>query len=132
MNKKEDLSQICNKCEAKCCKYVALEIDKPTSKRDYDNIRWYLLHKKVKVFQDWSKKWYIEFETECSELGDDFKCKYYDNRPMICREYGEIDAEADCEFMSDESPYKKIFREVADFEKWLDARKAKKRKKKKR
>ena len=40
----------CHNCPAMCCRYVASEIDAPTSKREYDNIRWYLMHRDVYVF----------------------------------------------------------------------------------
>jgi hypothetical protein len=37
-NEKNWLAQ-CKKCRGQCCKYIALEIDKPVNKTDYDNIR---------------------------------------------------------------------------------------------
>ena len=53
----------CMECGAECCRYIATEIDEPTCKRDYDNVRWYLLHKDVYVFVDHDDCWYVEFET---------------------------------------------------------------------
>ena len=43
-------SILCEHCAAACCRYLALPIDKPTTKRDYDDIRWYLMHEGVSVF----------------------------------------------------------------------------------
>ena len=76
----------CARCGAVCCKHVALEIDKPTNKQDYDYIRWYLLHKKVEVFTD-EGKWYLKHETECEKLLPNGRCGIYETRPSICRDY---------------------------------------------
>ena len=40
----------CHDCSAKCCKYFALQIDTPTTPKDHDNIRWYLLHEHIAVW----------------------------------------------------------------------------------
>lgn len=39
----------CEGC-SKCCEYIAVEIDKPETEEDFENIKWFLLHKNVKVF----------------------------------------------------------------------------------
>ena len=77
----------CEGCGAKCCKYIALEIDAPETKEDMENIRWYVLHKNVNVYVDCEGVWHLEFLTPCENLGEDNKCKIYDKRPIICREY---------------------------------------------
>ena len=58
----------CVACEAACCRHVAVEIDKPTCKRDFDNVRWQLLHDGVHVFVDHDNEWYVEFEAKCDAL----------------------------------------------------------------
>ena len=40
----------CHDCTAKCCKYFALQIDTPTTPKDHDHIRWYLLHEHIAVW----------------------------------------------------------------------------------
>ena len=35
---------LCASCAAKCCRYFALPIDTPTTWKDFDSIRWFLLH----------------------------------------------------------------------------------------
>jgi hypothetical protein len=110
---------ICEGCRAECCRYVALEIDKPTCKRDYDNIRWYLLHENVSVFVDNEGSWNIEFVTPCEKLGADGYCEYYLSRPRICREHG---VERTCEFHSDTEPHRLRFENEKEFIAYLESR----------
>ncbi|NCC53062.1 MAG: hypothetical protein EOM20_17875 [Spartobacteria bacterium] len=113
----------CHACDALCCRYVAIQIDKPTEKRDFDNIRWYLLHKNVQVFRDLEKDWFIEFITPCEQLGPDNACLVYDQRPRICREHGEPPML--CEQL--DNPYLNLFQTVADLDAYLAAKKARKK-----
>jgi Fe-S-cluster containining protein len=78
----------CEKCDAKCCKHIALEIDKPESKEDFEDIRWYVAHKNVNIFVE-DGDWYIEFLTPCEHLNKDNKCEVYETRPKICKDYSE-------------------------------------------
>ena len=117
MSKPLDKS-LCGECGAACCRYVALQIDVPTCKRDYDNIRWYLLHRGVRVFVDHAGDWYVEFESECTALASGHRCARYEDRPQICREHGE-DGSA-CEFMPGGEPYKVRFSAIEEFERYLD------------
>ncbi|MFQ5415042.1 MAG: YkgJ family cysteine cluster protein [Phycisphaerae bacterium] len=79
-------SVLCEHCAAACCRYLALPIDKPTSRRDYDDIRWYLMHHGVSLFVE-DGDWYIQFQTTCKNLGPDNLCGIYASRPEICSEY---------------------------------------------
>jgi Fe-S-cluster containining protein len=108
----------CLECGAKCCRYIATEIDTPTSKRDFDNVRWFLLHRGVHVFRDHDDAWYLEFDAECEALGADGLCHKYDARPRICRKHGHDDGH--CEHMSDEDPHAVRFSCVDEFEAWMD------------
>lgn len=107
----------CDACDAACCRYVATQIDTPTCKRDYDNIRWYLLHNAVNVFIDHDDAWYLEFETDCSRLDAQGRCTTYEQRPRLCARHGEDGT--DCEFHGASAPYKRIFRTAAEFEAYL-------------
>ena len=118
--KRKERAVSCGDCGALCCRYVATQIDDPTCKTDYDNIRWYLLHDNVYVFKDHDGDWYLEFETPCAQLDADGRCTNYANRPRICRRHGEEDHIA-CEFHSDEDPYEVRFSSAAEFEDYLDA-----------
>jgi len=112
-----------------CCRYVATEIDEPASKKDYGNIRWYLMHRDVHVFIDHEDEWYLEFETPCENLGSDNRCTIYEDRPHICREHG--DTEIDCEFHASADPHTVRFSTATEFEDWLDAQGIKWRRKRK-
>jgi len=107
----------CEQCDALCCRYIAVEIDQPTSKQDFDNIRWYLLHKNVQVFSNHQDDWYIETLTDCEWLGDDKRCLHYEDRPQLCREHGSDD-EILCEYV--DNPYNLLFKTIEEFETYLD------------
>ena len=77
---------LCEHCTAACCRYIALPIDEPTSAREYDDIRWYLMHQGVSVFVE-DGDWYICLVTPCQHLQPDHRCGVYATRPRICREY---------------------------------------------
>lgn len=78
---------LCEHCTAVCCRYIALPIDTPEDRGDFDDIRWYLLHEGVSVFVE-EGDWYICFQTRCRHLEADHRCGIYATRPRICRQYG--------------------------------------------
>ncbi len=86
------ISILCEHCTAACCRYIALPLDRPRTARDYDDIRWYLMHQGISVFVE-DGDWYVQFQTRCKNLLADNRCGIYDSRPEICREYepGECD-----------------------------------------
>ena len=84
-NPKNYTTPPCVECEAQCCRYVAVEIDTPKTKKELDDVRWYLLHENIYVFVDHDDAWHIEFRTRCRALGDDHLCHEYADRPQICR-----------------------------------------------
>ncbi len=83
---KEKIKDKCWKC-GNCCKYVAVEIDKPKTKKDFEDIKWYVCHKNVNVFVDENNIWYVEFLTKCEFLDENNLCKIYNKRPKICKKY---------------------------------------------
>ncbi|MCH7527496.1 MAG: YkgJ family cysteine cluster protein [Planctomycetes bacterium] len=97
---------LCEHCTAECCRYIALPIDKPTTKRDFDDIRWYLMHEGIIIFVE-DGDWYVQFRTRCKHLQADFRCGIYEKRPAICREY-----KADgCDYVGGDYGYKHVFTE---------------------
>ena len=76
----------CHGC-AKCCLYVAIEIDSPTSMTEYDHVLWYLYHENVTVYRDGDGEWSVVFETRCRNLQPDLMCSVYEHRPEICRAF---------------------------------------------
>ena len=107
-------------CDAFCCRHVALTIDKPVCKRDYDQLRWYLLHKNIWISIDLDGDWLLEFRTDCINIKGN-RCSDYPNRPRICREYPAEDEI--CERKTEMKPYRKLFTNVKELEDYLDERK---------
>lgn len=106
-----------NPCEGcdHCCRYVTIPIDRPRSRRDFDNIRWYLLHRNVSVLCDWEGSWMVQFDTPCEWLKDG-RCGHYALRPEVCREYDPADCERYCP-----TPAEKILlQDEKDLEKFLE------------
>lgn len=111
----EKNKKLCASCDL-CCRYVAIEIDKPTCKKDYDQIIWQLLHKNVRIFVDWDNDWYVEFITPCMALDLKTKlCRIYNDRPMICREHSQDE----CVKYGDGPAEKYYFKSADDFIKYL-------------
>lgn len=107
----------CADCAARCCRYLATEIDPPRTKRDYDDIRWYLLHRAVSVFLDAEGSWFLAFDSPCLQLSTTGRCRSYATRPRLCRAHGR--EPGSCEFHG--PLHRTRFATAADFEHWLDA-----------
>ncbi len=102
-----------------CCRYITVEIPKPRTKLDFDNIRWYILHRNVSVFLDWEGSWMIQFDTPCEWLVEG-RCTHYQFRPEICRDYDP----ADCERYSTTAAERILLRTEEDLERYLAEREA--------
>jgi Fe-S-cluster containining protein len=98
------MGSLCDQCSGLCCRYFALPIDNPTTVRDYDNIRWYLLHENVVVFIE-KKQWFIGVLTRCKHLGPDNRCGIYETRPRICREFST----ENCDYHGGDYGFEKLF-----------------------
>jgi len=125
----------CHRCPAICCQYFALEIDKPKSKSDFDQIRWYLMHENTHVFVD-EGAWYVQVWNRCQNLLPDHRCGIYETRPEICRGYG-MDEEGlvNCHAVAEEDEeYESVFKSPEQLEhfyqKWYKKRYGKNGKKK--
>ena len=126
----------CPLCPAICCNYIAVEIDKPTSKTQFEQLRWYLMHEKINVFVD-EGEWFLQVWSRCDNLNRDNTCAIYETRPEICREYGtDKKGEVNCHAVAKKNEeYDLLFTEPAQIEayytKWYEKRYGKKKKKKK-
>jgi Fe-S-cluster containining protein len=87
---------LCEYCTAKCCRYFALPFDAPEEFKDFEFIRWFLLHERASVFKE-GDDWYLLVHTTCRHLQDDNRCGIYDTRPQICRDY----TTKECEYEDD-------------------------------
>jgi uncharacterized protein len=90
--------ELCMRCNAKCCRYFMLEIDTPTCKSDFENIRWYLCHHNSSIYAEKGNKWFLHIESACRFLNEDGRCGVYDKRPQICREHDPSECEYDSEY----------------------------------
>jgi len=99
MTSKSRKDNPCKRCDAICCKHVAMEIDKPETRGDFDDIRWYLAHKKVSVFTE-DGDWFVQFKSPCRYLTADNRCSIYENRPRICRQHSTDG----CELTGEDDP----------------------------
>lgn len=78
----------CLQC-AKCCTYVAVGINGPTSAKRATEVLWHLYHEGVSVCRDEEGEWYIQIASRCRNLGEGNMCSVYLNRPHICRDYDD-------------------------------------------
>jgi uncharacterized protein len=107
----------CSKCDAHCCRHVAVQIGKPVTKKEIDQVRWYLLHENVWVSIDHEGDWLLEFRTPCRKIVNN-QCGDYENRPAICRDYpGENEY---CERETDETSYAVLFTNEEEFVLYLN------------
>jgi Fe-S-cluster containining protein len=97
-------SSLCDQCSGLCCRYFALPLDNPRTVREYDNIRWYLLHENVVVFIE-KKQWYIGVMSRCKHLEPDNRCGIYHERPRICREFST----ENCDYHGGDYGFEKLF-----------------------
>jgi len=109
-------------CGSKCCTYFSLEIDTPTGKTDFDNIRWYLLHEKVAVYLV-EKCWHLLVLNPCSALDPLGRCVRYHDRPHLCREYGKDT----CEF-HEHVEFDAFFETPEDLDAYLEKKRLRRKK----
>lgn len=117
-NNSDEVSSDCNSCKAICCNHIPIEIERPKCKADYDTIRWYLMHKGVRVFLCHDNKWHIEFLSLCDNLTEKYKCRVYPSRPKLCRDYppdGLL-----CESGEDGDAFTHLFQTAEEFEEYLE------------
>jgi Fe-S-cluster containining protein len=78
----------CLQC-ARCCTYVAIGINDPTTAKTATEILWHIYHEGVSVCRDGAGEWYVQVEARCKNLGEGNLCAIYLNRPHICRDYDD-------------------------------------------
>jgi uncharacterized protein len=111
----------CFEC-ALCCTYVAVEIDRPSTMKEYDHIVWYLYHPGITVFVDWNGDWFVKFESRCENLTPQGLCGIYERRPAICKDFDWRDCER---HVKDDPPDKWLFGSAPEFLAWLAKRRPK-------
>ena len=82
----------CTEC-GRCCTYVAVGINAPTTPRFATDVLWYLYHENVSVYRDADGEWGVLFHARCRNLQDDLLCAIYEKRPHICRAFDNTGCE---------------------------------------
>jgi Fe-S-cluster containining protein len=90
-------------------------MDPPKTRRDFDYIRWFLLHEHAAVFTE-DETWYMLVHTPCKHLQPDHRCGIYHTRPQICRTYNTND----CEY-HDDWTYERYFETPEQVEEYIEA-----------
>ncbi len=91
---------LCDHCTAKCCKYFALPIETPTTRKDFEFMRWFLMHDQAAVFTE-KETWYLLVHTRCKHLRQDNRCGIYQTRPQVCRDYSTKNCEYEDDWVYD-------------------------------
>ena len=91
---------LCSYCTALCCRYFSLPIDTPTTREDFDNLRWFMMHGRVTAYVE-DRIWYLCVYGDCKHLQDDYRCGIYYDRPHICRAYSTNHCEYDDQGLHD-------------------------------
>jgi Fe-S-cluster containining protein len=120
-------SCLCDQCAGLCCRYFVLEIDKPETRRQFDDVRWYLVHENTFVFVE-KRKWYLGVYARCKHLQSDNRCGIYDKRPKICREYST----ENCDYHGGEYDWEVLFTSAEQLERYAQEWLAKERARKSR
>lgn len=105
---------LCEHCTAACCRYIALPLDTPETRADFDDLRWFLIHEHVAIFVE-EGDWYIAFQTTCRHLLPDNRCGIYETRPQICRKYS-VD---DCDYHSGDYGWEQHFTNAEHLDAYL-------------
>jgi Fe-S-cluster containining protein len=109
----------CHTCGGQCCRYFALQLDRPRSLEDFDNLRWYLAHSNVAIFIE-DKDWYLQINNRCLYLAEDGNCTMYHYRPKICRDYGwDKSGETECHGKDGIASHDHFFTTLEELEAYL-------------
>lgn len=108
------MTDVCDRCGAKCCRYFCFEIDEPDSYAEFEDVRWYLFHEGVSVHVDADGDWYISIANPCTALDENGRCTAYENRPLICRKYDP----SGCDETGGDYEYRHEFKTPEDLERY--------------
>jgi Fe-S-cluster containining protein len=119
----QDKDSLCDQCVALCCRYYAFSIDKPKTMRDFEDLRWFMLHEDTIIFVE-EGDWHVQVNRKCKELLPNNRCGIYENRPTICREYKTVG----CDWHAEEYDYDELFVEPEQIQAYAREYLSKKRK----
>jgi Fe-S-cluster containining protein len=107
----EDLARMCGRCGGRCCVYYTVYLDEPEDAEDFDELRWFLCHEGCYLYVD-EGQWHLNVRSRCRFLGPEGRCRAYEHRPRVCREFGHED---ECEFTG-EYQFDRVFRTIPELE----------------
>ena len=98
MKKSRKVKNKCpEKCNAICCNDLAVQIYKPVTRVEKEDLRWHLFFKGVKVYIK-HRKWYLLVHSKCRYLSKENRCTIYDRRPERCRNHNYPNCEFEGKF----------------------------------
>ncbi len=77
---------LCEGCNAECCKSLVLPLTKPRTNDEIDELAWQVQYENVGVYIH-NKRWHLIFNTRCMYLSKSNLCTIYDKRPSKCRQH---------------------------------------------
>lgn len=110
-----DPAVFCPPC-GKCCRYVSVGIDPPTSVGRVSTALWILYHRGLSIYESHEGDWFLIVPAACENLRPDGLCGVYENRPFICRDY-EVEG---CEGTSTEPAERVRFDDPRSLLAWLE------------
>jgi Fe-S-cluster containining protein len=97
----------CFNCDSKCCRYLYVPYAGPDDYLDFEQLKWFLSHKNVKIVIDDKKQLWVRLDTPCKYLDPETNlCTGYYGRPDICRNHQMKNCEAQKQGKTDE---KRVF-----------------------
>ena len=94
---KKRINKCLEECNAICCNDLAVQIYKPVTKTEKEDLRWHLFFEGVKVFIK-HRKWHLLVHSRCRYLSGENLCTIYDRRPDRCREHKHPHCELEGKF----------------------------------
>lgn len=79
-------AELCTGC-TRCCETVSVEVDSPSTPREYDQWIWVLHHRDLALYIERPDHWFLHIETRCEQLNADGRCRIHGQHPVLCREY---------------------------------------------
>ena len=87
----------CVGCPALCCKDLAINILKPRTRQEIEELKWQLQFDTVRVFIA-NKRWHMLVQGRCVYLSPNNLCTIYEDRPDKCRRHNPPHCERYGEF----------------------------------
>ncbi len=78
----------CQECGGRCCQYASVVLARE-DENSVELLPWLLDHEGVRVYVSEDGFWVVQFPARRSHLSPKGFCLRYQERPAICREYGE-------------------------------------------